>query len=105
MRVTIEHDSGRIESFELFPDGVKEDYKPYKDSTTPYEEVVDHGEAGKDVEPEPESDEPLDPPCFLCENPIKLTDDQYCFGCRTFICPEHPQTPWGPHEPDDHDRP
>lgn len=44
------------------------------------------------------------PKCFLCENVIE-GDDSYCYGCRVFVCTEHPQTPWGRHEPEAHDEP
>jgi hypothetical protein len=42
------------------------------------------------------------PRCHLCDRLIE-DDESYCYGCRTFICEGHPQTPWGRHQPQEHD--
>jgi len=45
------------------------------------------------------TDKPL---CHLCGRLIE-GDELYCYGCRAFICEGHPQTPWGRHQPQEHD--
>lgn len=68
---------------------------------------VGRPDLGEDFGAEPEAvgtvltDRPY---CFLCDTLIE-DDDSYCYGCRVFICAEHPQTPWGRHEPEAHDEP
>jgi hypothetical protein len=126
MRVTIEHDDGQIDTFDLTIQFDEDDnpsikveqdaqLKPRPERHDVLEGNTVNGtsepEEGPDDEvgqPEPPVEgELLNPQCFLCENFIGDTDTDslYCFGCRTFICPEHPQTPWGTHMPDDHDKP
>lgn len=38
--------------------------------------------------------------CFLCDGPCA----DWCYGCRKYICDDHFDNPWGPHDPEDHDR-
>jgi hypothetical protein len=43
--------------------------------------------------------------CKLCGNEIKNTEDSWCYGCKAFICEDHPNNDvWGGHNPEDHDR-
>jgi hypothetical protein len=40
--------------------------------------------------------------CKLCGKPV--TKDEYCYGCRAYICADHQaDTHMGPHAPEDHD--
>lgn len=117
MRVTIEHDDGKTDIFDLtvkrgYDDDNEIDVQPVKRSEKPNVQcfLCDEPEEGPDDDevgqPEPSVEgEELNPQCFLCDNFIEDTNSLYCFGCRTFICPDHPQTPWGTHMPDDHDKP
>jgi hypothetical protein len=45
--------------------------------------------------------------CKLCGEPIKeyeeYVEGSFCFGCKAFICEDHPQSPWGKHLPGAHD--
>jgi hypothetical protein len=42
--------------------------------------------------------------CKLCGEPIKeYVEGSWCFGCKAFICDNHPQRPWGKHLPEAHD--
>jgi hypothetical protein len=42
--------------------------------------------------------------CRLCGEPIKdYVEGSWCFGCGSFICENHPQNPWGSHNPEAHD--
>lgn len=38
--------------------------------------------------------------CFLCDGPCA----DWCYGCRKYICDDHVDNPWGPHDPEDHNR-
>ncbi len=38
--------------------------------------------------------------CFLCDG----QPADWCYGCRKYICDNHVDNPWGPHDPEDHDR-
>lgn len=40
--------------------------------------------------------------CYLCQNPVK-SEDAWCYGCKRFICEDHPGFIFGSHEPEDHD--
>ncbi len=40
-----------------------------------------------------------DPKCHLCDG----GPADWCYGCRRYICDEHIDNPWGPHDPEDHD--
>jgi hypothetical protein len=44
----------------------------------------------------PSSDEPR---CRLCDG----TPADWCYGCRAYICDNHYDNPWGPHDREDHD--
>jgi len=40
-------------------------------------------------------------PCYICDRPTG--DDDFCLGCREWICKEcDPKRPAEPHEPDSH---
>lgn len=39
--------------------------------------------------------------CKLCEEPVDVAD--FCFGCKSYVCDKHWQSPWGNHNPKDHD--
>jgi hypothetical protein len=42
--------------------------------------------------------------CKLCGDPITDYVGMWCFGCRAYVCDDHPQTIWGEHNPEDHDK-
>jgi len=39
--------------------------------------------------------------CYLCDAECDI--DDWCFGCRHFICDDHPETLVGGHDPREHD--
>lgn len=39
------------------------------------------------------------PKCRLCDG----TPADWCYGCRAYICDNHYDNPWGPHDREDHD--
>lgn len=41
--------------------------------------------------------------CRLCGEDIEDVEGMWCFGCKSFICDDHPQSPWGRHDPEAHD--
>ena len=45
----------------------------------------------------------LDPggPCILCGASCK--PEEFCHGCQHHICNAHGDSPWGNHEPEEHD--
>lgn len=38
--------------------------------------------------------------CYLCKEPV--CEDDYCYGCKQFICFNHPESMTKPHEPEFH---
>jgi hypothetical protein len=65
-------------------------------------------EEDADEEVDDEVDDAPPPQCFLCGKDIadvEFCQEAYCYGCRTFICEDHPQNPWGRHRPEAHDEP
>ena len=41
--------------------------------------------------------------CKLCREEIVDDVDAWCYGCRAYICDEHPYMPWGKHDIEEHD--
>jgi hypothetical protein len=106
MKVTVEWEDGGKQTFDVNPEGPglpdmtkEEPYQPYKDDTT-----IEDDECVANQTTPVAKDEP-GVVCFLCGEEIVNPEDLYCFGCRTYICPDHIQTPWGRHKPEAHDEP
>ena len=38
--------------------------------------------------------------CYLCGRTVD--SENWCFGCKHYICEDHPCDPWGSHDPVDH---
>jgi hypothetical protein len=51
----------------------------------------------------PKRDDPGDRRCGLCGESCEA--DQFCNGCRFYICEDHNQSPWGEHDVTDHELP
>ena len=43
--------------------------------------------------------------CKLCSADIGENEasDLWCYGCKSYICGDHIFSPWGGHQPEDHD--
>ena len=44
----------------------------------------------------PKKNDRTDKRCGLCYEPCE--DDQFCHGCKFYICEDHSGSPWGPHD-------
>lgn len=95
MRVTIEHDNGKIETYDVTQEAEFTRIDDERDEDIEQQEREAEAPQGGPV---------ADSECFLCGSGI-FEDGLFCFGCRTYICSQHPQTPWGRHKPEDHDLP
>ena len=39
--------------------------------------------------------------CWFCGGGV--SDEDFCHGCREYICSRHSDAPWGSHSPADHE--
>lgn len=42
--------------------------------------------------------------CVICES-VDITENDFCHGCKSYLCDKHGGSPWGNHGPDDHQPP
>lgn len=88
MKVTIEQDDGSTDVFEV-------NTRKGEVVEALRVEEVDNVPCGGEAEDAGYS-------CTLCGGTVHPEND-WCFGCRSFVCIDHPQTPFGTHEAEDHD--